>query len=280
MGFINTIKRTGNKVWASKEGLKAQLASAGVFSSVRYSDLKRFKDIHKGQRAFIIGNGPSLNDMDLSPLKDEITFVSNSFYLMYDKIDFQPTYYNIEDPLPAEDNSEEIQALSGTTKIFAHDLDYCLGDGKDTHYAFFDRYYAKFPSPSFPKFSKDAVQKVYWGGTVVYMSLQLAYYMGIREMYLIGIDLNYDIPKSHTEGTVITSDEEDVNHFHPSYFGKGKRWHLPRVERMEHSFIYAAEFLKKNNGGLYNATLGGKLDSIERRNYNQIFGLKVNQKGV
>lgn len=274
MTFINSVKRTGNKIRASKEGIKAQLASSGLLPASRYSKLKKFKDIHKGERAFIIGNGPSLNEMNLSYLKDEITFVSNSFYLMYDKIDFIPTYYNIEDPLPAEDNSNEIQQLSGTEKIFAHDLRYCLGEDDNTYYTFFDRYYEKFPSKNFPKFSTNAVKKVYWGGTVAYLSLQLAYYMGIREMYLIGVDLNYDIPDSHEGGTVITSLEDDKNHFHPSYFGKGKRWHLPRVERMEQSFIYAAHFLQQQGGNLYNATVGGKLDSIERKNYNQLFDLE------
>ena len=46
----------------------------------RLTDLK---DIHKGRRAFIIGNGPSLKQTDLSKLRDEITFCINRFYLAF-----------------------------------------------------------------------------------------------------------------------------------------------------------------------------------------------------
>lgn len=165
MSLINSIKRNGNKILSSVERSKAYLSSAGLFKESRYNKIKQFKNIHKGERAFIIGNGPSLNNMDLSYLNNEITFASNSFFLMLKEIDFVPSYYNVEDPLPAEDNSRELKNLKGTTKIFAHDLAYCLGNDANTHYVFFDRYYEKFPSKNFPKFSTNAVKKVYWGGT-------------------------------------------------------------------------------------------------------------------
>ena len=43
--------------------------------------LKALKDCHRGRRAVIVGNGPSLNVADLERLKDEITFASNKIYL-------------------------------------------------------------------------------------------------------------------------------------------------------------------------------------------------------
>ncbi len=45
--------------------------------------LAALKDIHRGERCFIIGNGPSLKQTDLSRLKDEFTFGMNRFYLMF-----------------------------------------------------------------------------------------------------------------------------------------------------------------------------------------------------
>ena len=47
--------------------------------------LAELKDIHKGRRAFIIGNGPSLKQTDLSKLKNEITFGMNRIYLLFDR---------------------------------------------------------------------------------------------------------------------------------------------------------------------------------------------------
>src|SRR5690349_18838408 len=40
-----------------------------------------FRNLHKGRRCFIIGNGPSIKDQDLSPLANEITLVTNSFHV-------------------------------------------------------------------------------------------------------------------------------------------------------------------------------------------------------
>ena len=37
----------------------------------------RYRDIHKGERCFILANGPSVNGLDFSLLKDEITFTVN-----------------------------------------------------------------------------------------------------------------------------------------------------------------------------------------------------------
>src|ERR1051325_8735404 len=57
------------------------------------------RDCHKGQRCFIIGNGPSLKKQDLTPLAHEITLVTNNFYfhpLISDR--WQPTYYFLSDP--------------------------------------------------------------------------------------------------------------------------------------------------------------------------------------
>ena len=40
----------------------------------------------------IVGNGPSLAGMDLSPLRDEFTFGLNRSYLMFDRIGFNTTF--------------------------------------------------------------------------------------------------------------------------------------------------------------------------------------------
>jgi hypothetical protein len=52
-----------------------------------------FRNKHKEERCDIIGNGPSVNKIDLSFLKDEIAFGMNRIYLGFEKYDFTPTYY-------------------------------------------------------------------------------------------------------------------------------------------------------------------------------------------
>jgi hypothetical protein len=51
------------------------------FLNISNQRLLAFKDKHKGERCIIIGNGQSLNQMDLSFLKHEICFGTNKFFL-------------------------------------------------------------------------------------------------------------------------------------------------------------------------------------------------------
>ena len=57
------------------------------------SALRAFKDCHQGERCFILGNGPSLQNTDLAPLADEITFGVNGIFYMTWQCGFAPTYY-------------------------------------------------------------------------------------------------------------------------------------------------------------------------------------------
>ncbi len=74
--------------------------------------IKAFKDIHKGKRAFIIGNGPSLKRTDLSKLKNEFTFGMNRIYLLFPELGFSTTYFVSINDLVIEQCAEEIAALS------------------------------------------------------------------------------------------------------------------------------------------------------------------------
>jgi hypothetical protein len=245
-------------------------ASKGIFLTQNHRKILSLHNKHVGERCFIIGSGPSINDMDLTPLKKEITFGFNAFYLIKDRVGFLPTYYLVEDPFPAEDNAGAINQLHETIKIFPSDLKYCLRPDNHTIYVYFNRDYVEYHHPDFPLFSDNALRCIYWGGTVAYMALQMAYYMGIREVYLLGIDLTYNIP-SHLADGVVISNEADTSHFHPDYFGPGKRWHDPKVERMSKSFEKAGEFFIDKGGKVYNATVGGKLEIIPRVDFNSLF---------
>lgn len=243
-------------------------AAAGYPLTANERRLIDLRDKFKGRRCFVIGNGPSLKGMDLSPLKSEITIGCNSLFLMFDRMGFVPTFYTVEDVLVAEDRAKELNSLSDTTKVWPMDVRYCLKPDEHTVYCNFLRRYG-----SAPRFSDDFVKRVFWGGTVTFLSLQLAYFIGAREINLVGIDHNY---QAHTEkdelkGYQITSRTQDVNHFHPDYFGPGYRWHVPQVERMERSYVAAKSFCDAHSCRIINATVGGKLEVFPRVNYHSLF---------
>jgi hypothetical protein len=104
------------------------------------------------------------------------------------------------------------------------------------------------------------------------INLQLAYYFGFDEVYLIGMDFDYKIPDSAIiEGLSITSTTDDINHFHPDYFGPGKKWHDPDLEQVLTSYKKMKEVYKADGRKIINATKGGKLEVFERVDYDQLF---------
>ncbi|MCX6022236.1 MAG: DUF115 domain-containing protein, partial [Chloroflexi bacterium] len=219
--------------------------------------LNRLRNAYQGRRAFIIGNGPSLTVADMRRLKDEVTIGCNGLFLMFEDIGYVATLFTVEDHLVAEDRAAEIGAIRGSTKVFPRDVADYYEQHDDITYVDFVRDYEPFP-----QFSADLTLNAFWGGTVTYLNIQLAYYVGCREIYLLGVDHNYQVPPAEEIGPkdLIASQSADVNHFDPRYFGPGYRWHHPRVERMELAYWGARDAAKQYGFSIYNATRGGKLE--------------------
>ena len=233
--------------------------------------LKALRNAHAGERCFIIGNGPSLNKLDLTLLRSERTFGVNAIYTNYQRMGFYPTYYVVEDYLVAEDRAAEINAYDkSSVKFFGNYLNYCLQPDSSTIVLNVLLDYRDYAG--FPHFSCNALKKLWVGGTVSYLCMQLAYYMGFAEVYLIGFDHSYAVPADATrQNIVITSRSDDVNHFDPNYFGSGKRWHDPRVDRMEKAYKRAIEAFARDGRTIRNATAGGMLEVFERVDYRTLF---------
>jgi 6-hydroxymethylpterin diphosphokinase MptE-like len=254
-------------VWRT---FRFRLAAVGLYLSQNERRFANYKDRHRGQRSFILGNGPSLNDCDLSLLKDEITFGVNSIFLNEKKMGFYPTYYVIEDVFVAEDRADEINRYNGPKKFFGSYLKYCIRDNPSIIWLNVKFRYDDYLG--FPNFSENALRMVWTGGTVTYLCLQLSYYMGFSEVFLVGCDHNYVIPPdAKTSGTEILSTSDDPNHFDPQYFGHGYRWHDPMVDRMEKAYLKADKIFRADNRKIVNATKGGRLEVFERTRYEDLF---------
>lgn len=266
-GTVRFCRRHAGLVHAVRYGA----ASRGVPLTANERRLLGFRNKHVGARAFIIGNGPSLNECDLTLLKNEITFGVNAIYLNREKMGYDPTYYIVEDRFVADDRAEEIKNYQGPQgKFFGNYLKCYLAGAKDATWLNVNPTYDEFPG--WPLFSEDASRILWVGGTVTYISLQIAFYMGISEVYMIGFDHNYVVPEEDkTSETNILSTRDDVNHFHPDYFGRGKRWHDPRVDRMERCYHRAKEHYDRAGRLIFNATVGGKLEVFPRVDYASLF---------
>jgi hypothetical protein len=241
-------------------------------------DISRIEALHNihqdSKRCFIIGNGPSLNNTDLTMLKNEITFGSNAIYLNYSMMGYLPTYYAVVDNLVCEDRSNDINRLNDfDIKFFPLNMAYAINRHRNTIFLLQKR------AEKYPSFSTDLAECIYGGYTVTYYHLQIAYYMGFKNVYLIGMDHDYPMPNNYEityrngGSPEITFLEDDKAHFNQNYFGKGYRMHDPRyaLPKMEMAYQKAFEVFSADNRNIFNATIGGKLDIYPRIDYNNLF---------
>ena len=244
------------------------------------AELHRFKDIHAGERCVIIGNGPSLNDLDLARLRNEYTIGVNGIFYA-ESLTFPLSYYLVEDTSVMQDNLLSIKAYKAKQKFFPTLYRDSYGKAKaaegassGVNYFTMNRGFYADKSPNFcvPRFSTDASQRLFCGQSVTIINLQLAYYMGFSEVYLIGMDFSYTIPDTAViDEDMITSTEDDPNHFHKDYFGKGKTWKNPKLDRVLNNYQMAKVMFEADGRAIYNATAGGKLEIFERRDFHEVF---------
>lgn len=230
--------------------------------------LAALKDIHKGRRAFIIGNGPSLRQTDLGKLKDEFTFGMNRIYLMFPDMGFRTTYLSVVNDLVIEQTASDLAALEIPKFITWRSRRYFdPAQFAGSKYANLPTFlYTTYDSPHF---SPDIRWRVWEGATVTYVTMQLAFHMGFSEVILIGVDHNYTT--TGVPNTTVTSQGDDPNHFSSQYFGKGFRWQLPDLQTSEIAYRLARQAYENAGRRIVDATVGGKLTIFEKVNYDTLF---------
>lgn len=228
--------------------------------SFTYKDVKKLKNKYEGKRCFILCTGPSLTVNDIEALNDEITFGMNSICLFDQKSDFRPTYYGCID-------------VGVYKKLRKNIINYCkdhtdvivsnrikkqkgvptewLTVQSNVAYHTYDRW---FNNKFWCKFSDDAYAGLYDMFSVTHFLIQIAVYMGFKDIYLLGCDCNqvpgkqvhfkdYGVP----DASIDTARERNINGFE-------------EVKR----------YCDLHEVNVYNATRGGMLDVFERVNLDEI----------
>lgn len=223
--------------------------------------LKAYQNRHAGMDCFLIGNGPSLNRMDLAPLRDYYTFGLNKIYLLREHMDFTPTYLVATNPLVIEQSVEAFLGLGCPVFVTQERGREILPPADNVHYL-----RTTWNEGVLAGFQENIQGRLIAGATVTFTAMQLAYCMGFRNVYLIGVDHNYPRSGAANERQRFTG--EDINHFHPDYF-KGKDWHCPDLEASELAYHCAQFFFRRGGGAIYDATVEGKLDIYPKIPYDE-----------
>ena len=263
LDIVATIYHSRWIVWRIKCCIMRFLREKG-YQDPDFEELEKYRNIHEGERCFIICTGPSLTLEDVERLKGEYTFSMNSIIKLFLQTDWRPSYYVIED-LDAYMKLEEDLDRYCPTPFFISDW---LADRVEPKietvlfpFDMLNHFSVGFHlSPRF-RFSGNAYAMMYNGFSVTFIIMQLAVYMGFKEIYLLGCDCNYSGEKTHfvDYGAVQTS--------------------VSLTQKMTEAYRVAKKYADEHGIKIYNATRGGKLEVFERVDFDNVIATRVTNRG-
>lgn len=235
-------------------------------ASKEYKQIREYKNMHKGERCFIVATGPSLQVEDVTLLKDEITFGMNSLCKLFEKLEWESTYFVMEDYGTFCELFPYLKEMNNTT-FFYGDIWFKKRQIRQMKCKTqkFPRYYEDHAYESddlHTDFSLDIYDRVYEAYTVTAVALQIAAYMGFSNIYLLGVDCDY-------------SSEKREDCYMPGLEHGGE--YKERIY-MEKKMICAYNAVKKrlenSETKVFNASRGGKLEVFPRVDFDLIIGEK------
>ena len=204
-------------------------------------------------RCFIVATGPSLREEDLEVLHHNRVFCIGMNRIYMQKSSWLPDAYVCVDSHFISENQDEIDRYGSRIKFIG---DSCQDFWKREHDNMYKLHTIAQDSYSLPpNFSEDISQKVYGGATVTYPCIQIAIYLGFKEIYLLGVDCNYVKNSSN-------------NYFFESNVADNKNHH---EDRMILSYMSAKKYADEHGIKIYNATRGGALEVFERVDFDNLF---------
>jgi len=238
------------------------------FKKVR-ERLPELKDDRQSDTCVIVGNGPSLMRTSLNLLEGQDVFVSNNAFIDRKLIGLAK-YYAVTNYLVAEQGYWHINSLQHVHRFFPWFLGYCLNSDARTFF---------LNAVGDAEFRTDILEKISWKSTVSFFMMQIAYWLGYRKVVLIGFDHNYAQPDDLKEGDLIYQDQDDLNHFDPSYF-KGNRWQAADVKNMEEVYWLAKRAFEGDGREIINATVGGRLEVFKRDSLENALSRRTYEQGA
>jgi len=239
------------------------------FDKTRYG--KRIRKMHNAfdGRCFIVANGPSLTPSDLDVLNEnnEFSFGMNRIFKMFERTKWTPFFYVCEDINIFHGSIDQINSIDTKHKFIP--INHLLFNNiriKDAIYFYMNYDKSK---DSFLSFSENIDKKIDAHGTVTFTCINIAVYLGFKEIYLLGVDHNYRVTINEDGNKVV---DENVNdYFCDGYDDDIKDEVVHDMKRNTLAYNQAKEYCDIHGIKVFNATRGGKLEVFPRVDFDSLF---------
>ena len=234
------------------------------------------KDLHKGERCFLMGSGPSIKKEDLKPLKNEIVFALNNFYVHqdFDEIMSGNTKkYYMAAPIHSPQTTDEWKDwLSDMEKNVSKETNMIFGINryKENIKFVFDKYdlfkehkinwyYTGIDTKESYRFNRkhiDASNMIWNSYSVSVYAIVMAIYMGFEEIYLLGMDHDYFLHEDEKDMRMYKDAIHQKDEFKRAF---GDDFYINEFNRQYKIFSQYQSLNLNGNSKIYNASDGGIL---------------------
>ena len=211
--------------------------------------INMFKNKNLGKKAIILCNGPSLNDVNFGDLQDVKLFGLNKINLKFNEFSIDPDFIVSTNRQILQQNKEYFSSTD--TQLFLSHL--AISENIKLRNNVILLHMSDIPS-----FSTDIAFSIFEGFSVTYVALQIAFYMGFKQVGLVGCDHWY--PYAGIPNQLISLDTKDEGHFHDNYFSKGQSFNFPDLKASELYFDRAKTAYEKNGRTIFNLTPNSRLE--------------------
>ncbi len=250
----------------------------------------KFKNIHLGERCFILATGPSVKNQDLRYLQGEYCIGVSYFFLHKDIELIQPRYHIIapaHPPITFESYQSLFQKMYSK---YSNDFDCFLGNNR---YQYSGSHFLR----NYPEYNNNKVHIIEYSSsqeldeqnyfndsvwdicaspfiprTVIYSAIQLAIYMGFKKIYLLGCDHDYLVDIARVTDHHFYEEKQGQKEIEEQVLKSfdTEMWFREYYERWKH-YRLIKEYSRSIGCQIYNATQGGMLDVFPRIKFEDLF---------
>tara|TARA_Y100001973_G_C5205566_1_gene341276 strand:- start:3772 stop:4611 length:840 start_codon:yes stop_codon:yes gene_type:complete len=241
----------------------------------------------KKKTAYIIGNGPSLANENMSLLKDKITMSFNRAFIAYEDWGFDPTYYLAIDGNTMRGMHKDVNELIDKSNI---ERFFLLNIEDNPAHGYVDELFTKADNVTFitnsgthvindgtPPFTQayemdknNVVLPVAPNSGMT--GLAILRMLGYNEIAFIGQDARYIDDAIYRNGSIEkisreyrSSEDNDQNHFRSDYFGKGMIFGKPNQDDIINLWSTASPWIhEQSDFDVYSCTPGSNLNPYYR----------------
>lgn len=228
--------------------------------------MKSLKNTHINERCFIIGNGPSLKAEDLDKLCGEFCFASNRIFNIFDRTKWRPTVYLAVDNSFIDESGKELNKYELDNLFLGVGKKFDISKIKGRVTRIFE--YTKFKinkwSDCSAFISEDVSRFFSVGYTVTFTAIQLALYMGFKEIYLLGVDFSYSVVRDKYGKIHVDNSIKDY------FWGEKYSSTVLSYDANLNAYKKARDYAETHKIKIYNATRGGHLEVFERIDFDNI----------